>query len=80
MNLDPMKSTISALTTDGIIAALESLQSEEDEPAVRMVRALMIDEYAARTSEDAAEALQDSLCAVRAILMGASKNAAALTA
>lgn len=66
MNLDPMKSTISALTTDGILAALENLQAQADEPAVRMVRALMIDEYAARTSEDAAEALQDSLCAARA--------------
>ena len=67
MNLDPMKSTISALTTDGILAALESLQAEADEPAVRMIRALMIDEYAARTSEDAAESLQESLCAARAV-------------
>lgn len=66
MNIDPMKSTISALTTDGILECLENLQSEADDPAVRMVRALMIDEYAARTSEDAAEALQDALYAARA--------------
>ena len=66
MNLDPMKSAISTLTTDAIIAGLEDLQAKADEPAVRMVRALMLDEYAARTSEDAAEVLQDALCAARA--------------
>ena len=66
MNLDPMKSAISTLTTDAIISGLEDLQTNADEPAVRMVRALMLDEYAARTSEDAAEVLQDALCAARA--------------
>lgn len=58
---EALRTAVRALSAETPRDCLEALQSAPDEPGTRLCRALLLDEYGFRTSDEAAEKLQDAL-------------------